>query len=307
MSQLRDRSKPHAQSGFTLIELLVVIAIIAILAAILFPVFAQAREKARAISCLSSVKQIGMASLMYSQDYDEVVLPARIGYSDAEVGQHTDKNNPWGYTGTRDWHRFWPYIINPYTKNFSFVKCPDVTAFDGPFWADNPERTTGGNSITINDIMSTWGGDGPNNAAVTHQPEITKPAEMVHFADTASIFKGAGSWQAWDNSNAGRQIFNNNPDDYQAIDKMPNGAMFFNEFRLSWQSTSDVSLVPVARHSGFCNVVYFDGHAKALRLSQHWIVPGRTHIAKHADGSADTADDFGGPYDYFGQKGVRGQ
>ena len=65
-----------ARRGFTLIELLVVIAIIAILAAILFPVFAQAREKARAISCLSNTKQVGTATMMYGQDYDEVLPDA---------------------------------------------------------------------------------------------------------------------------------------------------------------------------------------------------------------------------------------
>ena len=66
-------SKNH-RSGFTLIELLVVIAIIAILAAILFPVFAQAREKARQTTCLSNMKQLGTALLMYSQDYDETLF-----------------------------------------------------------------------------------------------------------------------------------------------------------------------------------------------------------------------------------------
>src|SRR5437773_4950577 len=64
-------SQSSSRHGFTLIELLVVIAIIAILAAILFPVFAQAREKARQASCLSNEKQMGNASMMYSQDYDE--------------------------------------------------------------------------------------------------------------------------------------------------------------------------------------------------------------------------------------------
>ena len=70
------QTAPRKESkGFTLIELLVVIAIIAILAAILFPVFARAREKARAISCLSNMKEVTLASLMYSQDYDELIIP----------------------------------------------------------------------------------------------------------------------------------------------------------------------------------------------------------------------------------------
>jgi prepilin-type N-terminal cleavage/methylation domain-containing protein/prepilin-type processing-associated H-X9-DG protein len=88
------------RAGFTLIELLVVIAIIAILAAILFPVFAQAREKARAISCLSNTKQCGLAFAMYVQDYDETT---------PKMGYGTD----------------WWTAIYPYTKDLNLYLCPD--------------------------------------------------------------------------------------------------------------------------------------------------------------------------------------
>lgn len=94
------------REAFTLIELLVVIAIIAILAAILFPVFARAREKARQTSCLSNVKQLSLATLMYAGDYDEM-LPVAIG-------------------GLPDWSHFWSTIelLQPYVRNSQISACP---------------------------------------------------------------------------------------------------------------------------------------------------------------------------------------
>src|ERR1700752_3914875 len=94
----------HTRQGFTLIELLVVIAIIAILAAILFPVFAQARAKARSISCMSNVRQVGTAFHMYTQDYDEVTP------------------NMWGGSGPcqpggQNCAQEWWYGLMPYIKN----------------------------------------------------------------------------------------------------------------------------------------------------------------------------------------------
>ena len=109
--------------GFTLIELLVVIAIIAILAAILFPVFAQAREKARAIACVSNEKQIGLGFMLYVQDYDETFPMDQ--YDTNTVGGAPDDNTV----------RFWTDFIYPYIKN--------------------GDRTTGADGTPI-----TWGTSG---------------------------------------------------------------------------------------------------------------------------------------------------
>ena len=101
----------NTRSAFTLIELLVVIAIIAILAAILFPVFARARENARRTSCLSNLKQIGLGAMMYGQDYDEF-YPLRIT---TDAWSAPDGN----YTYT-----LWPGLIEPYVKNYQVFRCP---------------------------------------------------------------------------------------------------------------------------------------------------------------------------------------
>src|SRR5437016_626541 len=102
------------RKGFTLIELLVVIAIIAILAAILFPVFAQAREKARSAACMSNAKQIATALMMYAQDFDEN-LP---GWPDPQ--KNPLYNQGWG------WQMIVP-VMDPYLKNRGVWSCPSGT------------------------------------------------------------------------------------------------------------------------------------------------------------------------------------
>ena len=102
-------SSTSPRAGFTLIELLVVIAIIAILAAILFPVFAQAREKARQTACLSNLRQVGLSMQMYAQDYDETL-------TSTEFGGDIDAAHEY----------YWGDMLQPYTKNWQMLQCPSA-------------------------------------------------------------------------------------------------------------------------------------------------------------------------------------
>ena len=143
------RSVIVQRRGFTLIELLVVIAIIAILAAILFPVFARAREKARQTSCLSNLKQLGLGMLMYVQDYDER-FPSGRYIAGGVAGPCDDGNimhNGWAWMVNDDpaagrpavpSHIYLRDIINPYIKNNQLWLCPSDSRTDN--WSSyNPK------------------------------------------------------------------------------------------------------------------------------------------------------------------------
>jgi len=157
------RSTGLRVQGFTLIELLVVIAIIAILAAILFPVFAQAREKARQTSCLNNMKQMALAVHMYAQDYDETMTP----YND----QVYDFANPDPATRKKSdgpWRTNFLWALIPYLKNQQIQACTSVT------------RNELNQDVTPQSRTSFLG-----NGAIMGQSlaAVTSPADMVYLQE----------------------------------------------------------------------------------------------------------------------------
>jgi len=144
--------------GFTLIELLVVIAIIAILAAILFPVFAKAREKARQASCQSNLKQIGLAIAMYAQDYDGRASMHTGGFGYPDLAQ-----------SEREW---WPHRIQPYVKNFQLLICPSYGNWVSTNECRGYHSWYGGYSATC----AVWQGD-------TNIEQLDRPANVVMVLD----------------------------------------------------------------------------------------------------------------------------
>ncbi|MFP4250635.1 MAG: DUF1559 domain-containing protein [Armatimonadota bacterium] len=150
------------RTGFTLIELLVVIAIIAILAAILFPVFARAREKARQASCQSNVKQLCLGFAMYAQDYDECVIPAYVAYPD-----------PGRISYTR--------LVQPYVMNQQILICPSDSSpvnYTSTYY-------TMPRSYALNYDVHRDMGNNPRSMA-----EINEPAATVSIVDACSSHPG---------------------------------------------------------------------------------------------------------------------
>ncbi len=239
VTQIKHRNK----NGFTLIELLVVIAIIAILAAILFPVFAQAREKARQASCLSNMKQIGLAMMMYVQDYDETYPCALVAEADSAT--------PSGITFISS--------IRPYTKSDAIWTCPSQPGkgIITSGWGDVSIHYALNGAVTgkFSGNTSAWGGNWWNTPAV--ETQITSPAEIIAVYDL---------WQGNGGAQPGVDY-----DDYRSM----NCSMFAEYgYALNGHRPSEV-------HNQGLNIVFADGHAKWYRQSvvrdspAMWKIPGR--------------------------------
>jgi len=281
------RSNRPKSAGFTLIELLVVIAIIAILAAILFPVFAQAREKARAISCLSNTKQIGLGLYMYVEDYDEMMPTAFAAIVPINGG---DPGCPIDFESQ----------IAPYVKNQQLYKCPsdgqprngDNCFWDGEWGVPanaNGNATTGrilrsygyvGNLCTQqydlegvasvgtpdpNTGMSAWG-EGYSIAGIDQPADTIAIVEVSNYSDGGGA---AGGYQDGFYGSAWGDLFTNcdtyklsgrnyppvlgSSDDYHGTSCQGNY-----EANTNGDQPSKV-------HMGAENYAFADGHSKALR------------------------------------------
>lgn len=223
--------------GFTLIELLVVIAIIAILAAILFPVFAKVREKARQTSCASNMKQLGLAEQQYSQDYDEIYSGS---FLDLGAPQHK--------------RRVFPELLYPYTKSLGVYQCPDSTRHMNNDWADNcdPNPITCNKGAGITDFsynaiteFNNDLGNTNNDAANNPLASIDVPSETIMLMDG----RGGSFYNCW----------RTNETDIK-------GSFYGNTW--SGNSNPGVSSIPEKRHTDGSNYLWYDGHVKWMRNSR---------------------------------------
>ncbi|MEI6500772.1 MAG: DUF1559 domain-containing protein [Armatimonadota bacterium] len=169
--------KGRGAGGFTLIELLVVIAIIAILAAILFPVFAKAREKARQTSCLSNLKQIGTSVMMYVQDYDEMYPTS---YQDVASGAGSAYQIP----------MTWPNRLLPYIKNTQLYRCPsDSRPPNVDFVGCRPIAQSYCWNLNFGGDIPAWG---PSYVISLSMGAVAAPSQCAMLWDDSSDWLTAG-------------------------------------------------------------------------------------------------------------------
>jgi prepilin-type N-terminal cleavage/methylation domain-containing protein/prepilin-type processing-associated H-X9-DG protein len=223
-----------SRSAFTLIELLVVIAIIAILAAILFPVFAQARERARAISCISNMRQLGLGMIMYAQDWDETFAGSRMWCVDLNTGQQVNTCDDVGGSNGNIWG--WRSAIKPYVKNIDVYRCPSNSARTGKTeeWDKSFPASYALSGVMVFDNRNRdLYGDG--GVPATGYGAVERPAETMMILESTWSNNDLGDW-------VGRV---DNPTACQW------GRGFYQHF---------------GGTQGIGNWAFFDGHTKAVRI-----------------------------------------
>jgi len=269
------KTMPYAVNGkkeaaaFTLIELLVVIAIIAILAAILFPVFAQARERARAITCLSNEKQIGLAVTMYMQDYD------------GSFPQSGDQ----GYVQWYNW--VYPYVKNGqaggafYYGKGGLWDCPDATGIESRLPAANPQNGQGQNygvnqSLFVDNFSYDAHAPGYPYPAV-NESQVPSSADTIMLAEkgingigasdphflpnqgwwATSVMTGGNYDPAKDNSTCSYTVGNAACPNHTGVNPDMDVKAGVNG---GWEGPRTIRY----RHNGNTNVLFCDGHAKSM-------------------------------------------
>lgn len=241
----------NRKSGFTLIELLVVIAIIAILAAILFPVFGRARENARRSSCQSNLKQIGLGIMMYTQDYDEIMPPSVA-------------------TGVR-LNGTWRNLIQPYLKSTQITACPSNPSKDSYEIENlgngnqfiNSRPSYGVAQISAANLTGSGGSRGvwtTNNTNGTNPlAAITSPSTAISVAETTAaatriqVDGGATSYQI------------NPPVISSTCVSGSGGPGTLTVANPNPGSATCTTAGAIFGHMGTSNFLFADGHVKALK------------------------------------------
>jgi prepilin-type N-terminal cleavage/methylation domain-containing protein/prepilin-type processing-associated H-X9-DG protein len=264
MKRYTFRYPRRREQGFTLIELLVVIAIIAILAAILFPVFAQARAKARAISCTSNLKQLAGALIMYTNDYDETFPQWKWDQSWAGGGG--------GPGPTNDATTIWWNAIYPYVKSGHVYECPD-NAYpftmrmqnDGHWgWFDTRKPIWGMNPVFL-DIDIGYGVSEPRFYDHPKISKLTRPADTLLVADMATSLTG---WECWDCYNPDVPAKRENSYRLRRL-SYPNafdqGFLWTDQ---AWTGPFNPAWDQFGRHQNGNNIGFCDGHVKYRAVSR---------------------------------------
>lgn len=221
------------KQGFTLIELLVVIAIIGILAAILFPVFARARENARRSSCQSNLKQLGLASMQYSQDYD-----GRFVLSISPNAAQTPPDGIYWFNEGADPNWVWPQLLHPYHKSIQVFNCPSMNEY----------------------MHKPYYGHYGANAFIVGRSAYGAYLNEIH---TAAIPSAAGTYLFMDSG-----VYN--IDSYYA--QNPSGGFYLPGAGDAGISCTAAAAIfskdcRTGRHFGGNNVAFVDGHVKWLKSS----------------------------------------